>query len=310
MKKAAVVLCATSLSMFVNMANAGDSDAAVQETGMIENVRSFVSAKFYLNFDSKYMSYGLVDNHDPILTPGAWLTFFDVFSIGCEAIFDITHYGAKAGYTDRKWKHSEIYPGATVAYDFSPEQFEWLPTTFSLSLDYIYEYQANSKFKGEYPWNPALGEDTQYWVVSASLPDLWLVPTFTYERDVMRDKGTYLNLELAHTFSIIDEVLTLTPSVAQGWGDQRRVSAYLGECSEDVFGNVTGSDKPTLMDSCLKLTADWAICEYLTLSGYVAYYDYLFARGGVRDDVRRYEATGRDELTRNVVCGLSITASF
>ena len=37
---------------------------------------SVVSAEVGLAFDSKFMSYGLVDNNDPILTPLAALTFF------------------------------------------------------------------------------------------------------------------------------------------------------------------------------------------------------------------------------------------
>ena len=40
--------------------------------------------------------------------------------------------------------------------------------------------------------------------VMVSLPDLWLEPRFLYERDVVRDNGTYLNLALGHTFALVD----------------------------------------------------------------------------------------------------------
>ena len=45
--------------------------------GVTYGETSIVSAEVGLAFDSKFMSYGLVDNNDPILTPSAALTFFD-----------------------------------------------------------------------------------------------------------------------------------------------------------------------------------------------------------------------------------------
>ena len=40
-----------------------------------------VSAEVSLAFDSKFLSYGLVDNNDPILTPSAALTFLTVLRL-------------------------------------------------------------------------------------------------------------------------------------------------------------------------------------------------------------------------------------
>ena len=62
--------------------------------GVSFNEQTIVSAEFSLAFDSKYLSYGLVDNNHPILTPGGSLTFFDWVSFEAEAIFDVTKYGS------------------------------------------------------------------------------------------------------------------------------------------------------------------------------------------------------------------------
>ena len=88
-----------------------------------------VSAEVGLAFDSKFLSYGLVDNNDPILTPSASMTFGNLLTVGVESIFDITRYGHKAGYGNRAWRYQELDPGATLTYTFSPEELSWLPTT-------------------------------------------------------------------------------------------------------------------------------------------------------------------------------------
>lgn len=274
-----------------------DAEAGV---ALKEEKTAVVSGKFSLAFDSKYMSYGLVDNKDPILTPSAELTFFDVFYLGVESIFDTTRYGRRAGYTSRAWQYTELHANAGLCYTLSPEDFEWLPTSIDLSLDYQYEFHPNSKRAYDEDGNldKSWMEDTQFWCFSIGLPDVWFEPVFYYERDVMRDEGTYLNLEIGHEFTLIKDTLTLRPSLAQGWGDQRRVTGYL-----DV-------NDGALMDTCAKLTLTWTICEHLKLSCYGAYYDYLFCGDGIRDDVRGYEATGDDDHTWNFVGGLALTASF
>ena len=76
-----------------------------------------VSAEVSLAFDSKYMSYGLVDNNEPILTPAASLTLFDWVTFSVESIFDISHYGRDAGYGNRAWKYQELDPGVSISDD-------------------------------------------------------------------------------------------------------------------------------------------------------------------------------------------------
>ena len=56
-----------------------------------------VSAEVSLSFDSRYMTYGVIDGKDPIFTPGATATFFDWAYIGVESIFDLTDGNGKRG---------------------------------------------------------------------------------------------------------------------------------------------------------------------------------------------------------------------
>ena len=46
-----------------------------------------VSTEFSLGFDSRYMTYGVIDGKDPIIVPGASITFFDWVYFGVEAIY-------------------------------------------------------------------------------------------------------------------------------------------------------------------------------------------------------------------------------
>ena len=264
----------------------------------------FVSADFSLAWDSKFLTYGLVDNPDPILTPAGSLTFLDWLVLGVSAVMDTTKYGIGAGYGNRAWTWTEIDPEIGIAHSFSTDDFEWLPTCVDLSLMYMYERHPDSMRDDEYE------PDTQFVTFEAGFPDLWVEPVFVYEQDVMRDSGSYLNLEIGHTLPLIDgntedddPVLSLKPSVSQGWGDCRRVRGYLSAHDDEPL------NRAGLMDSRVQLTAEWSICDFLSLSGYVAYSDYLFDRH-TRDAARRYEATGKYDRSFNFICGLCLTASF
>ena len=297
------ILCAAAVCGGVTMATAADDAVAEAEKGETEET-PVVSATFALAFDSKYLSYGLVDNRDPILTPSAEISFFDFFTLGVEAIFDTTKYGRQAGYGNRGGKYTELHPYAGISYAFSPEDFEWLPTTIEVSLDYLYEYHPECKARhGDR--DPGADDDSQFWTLGIALPDLWLEPAFTIERDVIRDNGTYANLEIGHTFNLLgeeDDTLTLRPSIAQGFGNCERVKAYVGECDH-------AANKNALMDTLVKLELGWNICDNVALSGYVGYSDFLFDRD-VRRASRSYEATGRWEESWNFIGGLAVEVSF
>lgn len=292
--KKSVVAYAIGAALLCGAARAEEPVGAEAPDELEEEEESFVAGEFSLAFDSKYLSYGCVDNNDPILTPGAYLTFFDWVTIGAEAIFDVTHYGRKAGYTSRAFQCNEFDPNVSIGHSFSPEDFEWLPTTIEFDLNYAYEYQP--RVKGM--------PDSQFWTLEVSLPDLWLEPCFTYERDTVRDNGTYLNLELGHTFALIDgegddadPVLALRPSVAQGFSTSERVNYYLGE-------NHSG-----MMDTFVKLELTWTVCDNLELSAYAGYSDFLFDRR-IREASRYYEASGKWDESWNFVGGCALTASF
>ena len=253
-----------------------------------------VSAEVSIAFDSKFLSYGLVDNNDPILTPAAALTFCDWVTFSAESIFDISHYGKDAGYGDRAWTYQEIDPGVALSHAFGPEDAEWLPTTVEFELGYIYEAHPKS-----------VGDDTQFLGFAIGFPDLWVEPVFAYELDVERDHGTYLNLEFGHTFTLVGsseeeegDILDFRMSIAQGWGDGRRIGAYL-----------EGVDQAGLMDTCIKGEFVWTISDGVTLGASVAYSDYLFdSEAGAAS--REYEATGTWNQSWNFVTGLSLAVAF
>ena len=283
--------------------------------GVTFDEKPIVSCEASLAFDSKYLSYGFVDNKDPILTPEGSITLFDWVTFGVNAIFDTTTYGRRAGYTSRQFQYTELHPTVTIGHSFSPEDFEWLPTTIDIAVGYDYEYHPNSKNKGglneyENGWDKSIAEDTQFVTLEFGLPDLWFEPTFLYERDIMRDDGTYLNLEIGHTFGLIeadeegdDDTLTLRPSVAQGFGNAQRVKAYAAKEDGEPLNHAG------LMDTLFKLELGWNICDGVALTAYAGYSDFLFDRK-IRDASRRYEATGKWDESWNFIAGAAVTFSF
>lgn len=261
-----------------------------------------VSAEFSLKFDSKYMSYGLVDNRDPILTPTASATFFDWVTFEVMAIFDMTKYGRKRIdgeriYANRGGRYTELDPSVYIGHSFSPDDYSWLPTTVEFTLGYMYEYHSDSM-------GDVWSEHSQFVWADIALPDLWIEPYFYYERDIDRDNGTYLQVEVGHTFALIDgegedddPVLAFRPSVSQGFGNGPRVNYYLE------------IDHAGLMDTCLKGELTWTISSWLSLSGYVAYYDFLFDER-IRESARGYTQRNCADESWNFVTGLALTATF
>jgi hypothetical protein len=264
-----------------------------------------VSAEFGLSFDSKYMTYGVIDGKDPIVTPSAEISFFDTLYFGVESIFDVTKGNGKRGdYGNRAGQWTTLDSIVGLRHDFDLGE-----TLGALSVDVNYIYEYIRRYQGSM-------DDTQYVNLELSLGDLWFEPTLAIERDLMADNGTYVNFEVGHTFTLIDgeegsddPVLTLRPAVGQGFGNTRRAKGYFETEGGDPL------DHGGLMDTSISLTAEWAICDHLTLSGYVAYYDYLFD-STMRDGARRHNAdrsgsaADRYRDSYNFVGGLALTASF
>ena len=286
-------VCAAAVFGCVAAAMAAD-EVAEAEKGEVEET-PIVSAEFGLQLDSKYMTYGVVDGKDPILTPSAQLTFFDWAYVGVESIFDLTKGNGKRGdYGNRagKWTTLDMIVGLAHEFDLG----ETLGT-LSVDVNYIYEYLRRH--------HSDMG-DTQYVNLELSLGDLWLEPTLGIERDIMADNGTYVNLELGHTFALIgeddDPTLTFRPSVGQGFGNTQRTRGY--ELAADHGG---------VMETTIKGEFEWALCDHVALTAYIAYSDYWFD-SKLRDGARAYNGGwGHGDKyadSWNVYGGVGVTVSF
>ena len=262
--------------------------------GVSFNETPILSTEVSLSFDSRYMTYGVIDGKDPIFTLGVTGTFFDWAYIGVESIFDLTDgNGKRGGYGKRGFKYTTLDAFVGLAHEFDlGEEIG----TLGMDVGYMYEYLP--RYQGE------VG-DTQYFTAELSLSGHWLEPTIAFERDIMADDGTYVNFELGHTFEIC-EGFTLRPAIGQGFGNSLRTKGYFAELEK-----VEGFDHGGLMDTTLKVDFEYAITDWLTLGAYVAYYDYLFD-DKMREGAAAYNGewgSGEDK-TWNLVGGLSLTASF
>lgn len=229
-----------------------------------------VSAEFSLGFDSRYMTYGVIDGKDPIIVPGASITFFDWVYFGVEAIYDVTKgNGKRGGYGNRAGKYTTLDAMVGVAHDFYLGE-----SLGALSVDFSYMYEYLPRYEDE------VG-DTQYLNLELSLGDLWLEPKLWIERDLMADDGTYVYVELGHTFEVAEN-LTLRPAVGQGFGNSLRTRGYFSGLEK-----VEGFDHGGVMDTTLRVDLEYAVTEYLTIGAYIAYHDYLFD-GDMREAAAAY----------------------
>ena len=285
------IACAAAVCGCVSLATAAD-EVAEAEKGEVEET-PIVSAEFGLQFDSKYMTYGVIDGKDPILTPSAQLTFFDWAYVGVESIFDLTKGNGKRGdYGNRagRWTTLDMTVGLAHEFDLGD-------TLGALSVDvnYIYEYLRRH--------HSDMG-DTQYVNLEFSLGDLWFEPTLGIERDLMADDGTYVNLEVGHTFALVgdeeDPTLTFKPSVGQGFGDKHRTRGY--ELADDHGG---------VMDTTIKGEFEWAVCDHVALTAYIAYSDYWFD-SKLRDGARAYNGAWGSSCDHSWTFygGVGVTVSF
>ena len=284
-------LCALSAAILCGAARAEEPVGAEEKAGwsyepgagISFNEQSIVTAEFTAAFDSKYLSYGLVDHNDPIITPSASITFFDWISIYVDNIRDMNY---------RADRIDEVHPEIDLVHTFG-------------DFDVYVGYQ----------WEMIRGDNSQFIVAEVTYTGFWLEPTLYFEKDMQRDHGTYLNLEIGHDFAIIDgeseeddPVLVFRPSFGQGWGDRRRVAGYLAwHNREDEEGECEPLERNALMDTSLKGALTWNITDYLSLGGYVMYSDYVFDRKA-REAARDYNEDYR--FSYNFTCGLALTASF
>ena len=285
------ILCAAAVCGGVSLVTAAD-EVAEAEKGEVEEETQIVSAEFGLQFDSKYMTYGVVDGKDPILTPSAQITFFDWLYFGVESIFDVTKgNGKRGGYGNRagKWTTLDAIVGLAHEFELSED------VALSVDVNYIYEYLRR--------YHSDMG-DTQYVNLELGLSGYWLEPTLAIERDLMADEGTYVNFSVAHTFTLVGDdeepTLTFTPSIAQGFGDKHRTRGY--ELAADHGG---------VMDTTISGEFEWTICENVALTAYVAYADYWYDRT-LRHGAREYNGAwgGSNDHSWNFYGGVGLTVSF
>ena len=287
------IISAAAVCGCITMATAAD-EVEEAEKGEIEEETPVVSAEFGLQFDSKYMTYGVVDGKDPILTPSAQLTFFDWAYIGVESIFDLTKgNGKRAGYGNRAGKWTTLDAIVGLAHEFELTE----DVALSVDVNYIYEYIRRH--------HSDMG-DTQYVNLELGLTGYWLEPTLAIERDLMADDGTYVNLSVGHTFTLVgdeeDATLTFTPSIGQGFGDKHRTRGY--ELSDDHGG---------VMDTTIMGEFEWTLCENVAFTAYVAYSDYWFdrkLRHGARDYNGAWGHGDKYADSWNVYAGVGVTVSF
>ena len=267
-----------------------------------------VAVEAGLAFDSRFMTYNVIDGKDPIVRPSGRITFFDWVYFNVEALFDMTKgNGKRGGYGNRAGRWTILDSSVGLAHDFDCGE-----TLGALSVDFSYMYESTPRYRDD-EGNKCM-KDTQYFDFRFSLNDLWLEPTLWLERDLMADDGTYVNLEIGHTFPLIDgeredgdPVLAFRPSVGQGLGNTQRAAGY--------FVKYKGSEEPLdhggFMDTTVKGELTWNICKHLSLSGYIAYSDYVLD-GNMRDGARAHNAAwghGCDH-SWNFYGGIALGVSF
>jgi hypothetical protein len=314
-KKMMAAFCAAGL-VCAAFAQEAKSEAEVEEKddglaytpgeGVSFGEQKLVTAEVGLAFDSKYMTYGVVDGKDPILTPSAQIKFFDWVYFGASAIYDVTKgNGKRGGYGKRTGKRSTFDATVGIAHDFDLND-----TLGALSVDFNYIYEYFRRYHGD---DGKSMDDTQYLNLTLSLDDLWFEPALWIERDIMADNGTYVNFEVGHTFTLVGDEdspdLTFKPSVGQGFGNTQRARGY--------FTKHPGSDEALdhggLMDTSVKGTLEWSIADWVSLSAYVAYYDYIFdanMRDGARSHNAQWGNADRYRYSWNVVAGVALTLTF
>lgn len=280
---------------------AAESESEAEKSGF--SLSDYVAVEAGVALDSRYMSYGVIDGKDPIVTPSAQVTLFDYVYFGVSAIYDVTKAnGKRGGYGNRAGQWTTLDATVGVAHDF-----ELCESLGALSVDFNYIYEYLRRYHSD------MG-DTQYLNLEFSLGDLWLEPTLAIERDLMADDGTYVNFSIGHEFSIIDganeddsPVLAFRPSIGQGIGNSQRAAGYFVKRK----GSEEALDHGGLMDTTIMGELTWNICENISLTGYVAYSDYLLD-GNMRDGARAHNADWGSACDRswNVYGGVALGVSF
>lgn len=265
---------------------------------VVAETEDALSFELAFDFCTRQLTYGLVDNRDPILALEG-VAEWHGFTFETAVLFDTTKWGRKnCGYGNRQGKYQEIAFGPGYAYTFTPDAWRRLPTSVELFLNYIYEYHPPArKSRGEE--NP----DTQFINMGMTLPDLWLAPWLSAEFDIDNECGAvYLTAGVQHTFTLVSapdgreiDPLSLTLCGGLGFGNPKR-NRY-----------DAGFDNYAVKDAHLSAALEWQISDHVVVSPYLAVYEQLHGR--LRDASRRY-INGETHASTQLIGGLRLTAAF
>lgn len=271
-----------------------------------------------IDYCSKQLTYGLIDNPHGIVTPSVELSFgnddFFTIAIGAEAIFDTTNYGAlskgetSGGYNDRRYKYQELALGVTISRAW--DTTESIGSSIETALNYTYEYHPGSTKNGEARIAAdgcSANPNTQWLNFEVSAPDYWLVPTFTLEYQLAEQGGDntgkggiYATFSVAHSFDLgasiglDEEVLTLTPTVGLGMGTSKRNRADFGDYY-DEYGK--SGDSLMMRDGFVNLELAYSPFEGFSIAPYVGIEQQL-------DSVAK-DAAGDDDFVAFAGIGVS-----
>lgn len=248
-----------------------------------------LGASFGLDYCSKQLTYGLIDNPHGILTPSAEISYghedYFTLAIGAEAIFDTTNFGAKdGGYNDRRYKYQEFAFGLTLSKVWKTA--DAIGSNLETAINYTYEYHPRACKKPAQGWsNP----DTQWLNLEVSAGDYWLVPTFALEYNIddqQDSKGAiYATFDVSHEFDISElfgceeGFATLTPVLGFGMGNQDRNEADFG---------IENADNFMLRDGYASLELAISPFEGFTVAPYVGCHQQI--------DSDAKDATGDDDF--------------
>ncbi len=180
------------------------------------------SAEVGVDFSSRQLTRGLVDNADPILT-GTAAVGVGPLSFEVAGIFDTTDWGeTDGGYGDRKWKYQELDLTPALSWTFE----KGLPTPVEAELAYCWQHHPSATDEEGEDANP----DTQTINLALGLPEVPLSPSVSLEWDIDDEEGAvYAMLGVSHAFELLaaadeeeDPVLALELNAGLGMGNSKR----------------------------------------------------------------------------------------
>jgi len=251
-----------------------------------------------VDFCTRQLTYGLVDNRDPIVT-AAVAAGWHGFTFESALVFDTTAWGeTHGGYGDRKGRYQELAFGPGYTYTFDPDDVPFLPTAVETFVNYVYEYHP--------PVRESRGEsnpDTQFVNLGFALPDLWLAPILAAEIDLDNEAGAvYLLADIGHSFTLVEsgdgregDTLALTMCAGVGFGNAKR-NRY-----------DAGFDACALKDFHATVSLDWQITDGVLISPYVAVYEQIHPR---LREAARHALEGETHASTQLVGGLALVALF